>query len=249
LRAFVGLPLTFVVLTAIAGGAQTTQQGDFGSKFFENLRTVFGRLQKTELDRAFERTRPVHCSDLSGQTDDWKSVAFLNDDRNIANWHFDTIDEVRNDPATIVFSGNCRKEEDPIRVTTAFPIKETGALRNNNPVNASFDRSSGAYVFQLPYLYARETVGAGVIYTLIPPLASSIPNRALAEEFRCKALNDPELTYRFLLCRARIVNRDENIQRQVERRGQATGSAAYYILSDGKEATSQVKLKFGDPAQ
>src|SRR6266446_4506562 len=78
--------------------------GDFGSKFFDDLRSLFGRLQQSELDRAFQRAKPIHCSDLVGQTGEWKEVAFLNDDRNLGDWHFDSIQEVKSDLAAFVFS-------------------------------------------------------------------------------------------------------------------------------------------------
>ena len=52
--------------------SQSQPGADFGSKFFDNLRMLFGRLQQSELDRAFQRASAVHCTDLVGQTGDWK---------------------------------------------------------------------------------------------------------------------------------------------------------------------------------
>jgi hypothetical protein len=62
----------------------------------------------------------------------------------------------------------------------------------------------------------------------------------MAVEFRCKAISDADLTYRFLLCRNHLVNTRVRDEAQ-----QSLGSAAYFILSDGKEASSSVKLNFG----
>jgi hypothetical protein len=58
--------------------------------------------------------------------------------------------------------------------------------------------------------------------------------------------SDPGLTYRFLQCRTTLVDR-------MQQRGSSSGihmlstlgSQAYYILSDGREAGSTVKLTFG----
>ena len=70
----------------------------------------------------------------------------------------------------------------------------------------------------------------------------------MSEEFRCKALSDPELRYRFLLCRTRVVGRDEAPRSQLRKQPQTQplGNATYQILSDGKEAASSVTLKIGD---
>src|SRR5690242_19385357 len=110
--------------TALAAMAQiehpspssSEQGGDFSSKFFDDLRLLFGRLEQQELDRAFRQATALHSSDLVSQTGDWKEVAFLNDDRKLGNWHHNTIDEVKRDPAKFVFSGTCRGERGPVKV-------------------------------------------------------------------------------------------------------------------------------------
>src|ERR1051326_291769 len=78
--------------------ASPAQEKDFGTKFFEDLRKLFGRLQQSELDLAFRRAEAIRCSDLVSQTGEWKQVAFLNDDRKLGDWHYDKIDEVKQDP-------------------------------------------------------------------------------------------------------------------------------------------------------
>lgn len=244
------LALAIVFLLPLAAGAQ-----DFGSKFFDDLRSLFGRLQRSELDRAFRQAKPIRCSDLAGEKAEWKEVAFLNDDRSLGDWHFDNIDEVKQDLVAFVFSGTCRGEQGPLSVTSSFPVTETVEqardgkipfskiiITHNDPVSAIFDQPSGAYTFQLPYVYSERKNGTDIVYTLMPPRRTSKPEPSLAIEFRCKALSDADLTYRFLLCRNRVVNTDSRVRDDGR---QSPGSAAYFILSDGKEASSSVKLNFG----
>ena len=260
-------PLVYVLLLLfpLAGEAQIRRQdqapaqenGDFGTKFFDDLRSLFGRLQQSELDRAFQRANSIRCSDLVGQTGEWKEVAFLNDDRKLGDWHFDNIEEVKRDLVAFLFSGTCRGEDGPIRVATSFPIQESSQkfqegkipfskieINHNDPVSALFDRATGAYTFELPCVYAERKNGTDDVYTLTPPRTTSKPEPGIAIEFRCKALSDADLTYRFLLCRNRLVDRDTRTQDQ--RRRRSVGSGAYFILSDGREASSTVKLHFGD---
>lgn len=235
--------------------APAQESGDFGSKFFEDLGILFGRLQQSELDRAFQRAKPAHCSDLVGQTGEWKEVAFLNDDRKLGDWHYSNIDDVKRDLAAFVFSGACRGEAGPVKVATSYPVEESYdrfkegkipfskiVINDNDPVSVIFDRTTEAYIFQLPYLYLESTTNSDVVYTLTPPRIISRPETTVALEFRCKALSDAELTYRFLLCRTRVANRDSHVENQKLR--QPLGNAAYYILSDGKEASASVKLDF-----
>src|SRR5690242_2826597 len=92
-------------------GGDFRSRGDFGSKFFDDLRSLFGRLQRSELDRAFQGAKPIRCSDLAGQAGEWKEVAFLNDDRKIGEWHYEKLEDVKGDLVAFVFSGNCRGEE------------------------------------------------------------------------------------------------------------------------------------------
>jgi hypothetical protein len=262
------LACTCLLLCALSGTAQIRQQvpapapesGDFGTKFFDDLRSLFGRLQRGDLDRAFQRAQAVHCSDLVEEKGEWKQVAFLNDDRKLGDWHFDSIDQVKQDLVKYVFTGRCSSAQSPVRVATSYPVQETFerfqqgriplskvVISDNDPVSVVFERTSEAYVFDLPYLY-RDTNAevrnrADQIYTLTPPLTTSKPDPTVTNEFRCKALSDAELTYRFLLCRTRLIPRGGRVE---ENGRQSLGNAAYYIFSDGKEASSSVKLSFGD---
>jgi hypothetical protein len=226
-------------------------QDAFDTKFFDNLTTLFGRLQQSELDTAFQDTKAVRCADLLDA--EWKEVAFLNDDRSIAAWHYQAIGEVRDDLVRYVFSGTCPDNRSPLKLTTAYPVRESleqviagkipfakVVVRENKSVKASFDRSTNSYKFQLPFLYLEKKLVGQSIYTLLPPTAASRPAADTAEEFRCKGVTDGDLIYRFLLCRTRLfATKGPPVNWNM-------GSFAYYILSDGKEASSSVKLTFGD---
>jgi hypothetical protein len=246
----------WVLMSAVAFSQDSTPTDAFGRKFFDDLRTVFGRLERSDLDRAFREAKAPQCSELVGQTAEWKHVAFINDDRSLAAWHFDSIEDVKKDPSKYVFSGNCRSETDALRVATSLPVQEhlkdsLVVLRDNNPVKAAFDRRSQAYVFSLPYLYVDRKSGLDTVYTLLPPMLSSKPAKDVEEELRCKALSDPELTYRFLLCRTRLLQQlgGRASANQIRAISDLPGGAAYSILSDGREAVSSVKLTFADPIE
>ena len=229
-------------------------QDAFGTKFFDDLTTLFGRLQKSKLDTVFQDAKAVRCADLLDAK--WRQVGFLNDDRNLMAWHYQTIEQVRDDRVRYAFSGTCPNNRSPLKLTTAYPVGESlekylagkGPLskvvvRENESVKASFDRSTNSYKFQLPFLYLGQSLVAlsfDTLYTLTPPTAASKPVSDTAEEFRCKGVTDGDLIYRFLLCRMKLFatkGPPVNLQK---------GSFAYYILSDGKEASSSVRLNFGD---
>jgi len=233
------------------------QNPDFGEKFVDDLQRLFGRLEVSELDHAFQEAKPIRCSDLIGRTGEWKNVGFLNDNRNLAAWHHEDIDSVKNDPVRFVFSGMCTNEQSPLRLATRYPVKESYdqfrkgaipfskiAVRDNAPVSVFFDRPTNSYTFQLPYLYAVGATRAETTYTFTPPTSGSRVEVGFAAEFRCKAINDDDLTYRFLLCRTAFVNL--NAASSKDRIPNSPNSWAYYIFSDGREASSTVNLSFKD---
>jgi hypothetical protein len=236
------------------------QTPDFGEKFLDDLQTLFGRLEVSELDHAFREAKPIRCSDLIGRSGEWKNVGFLNDNRNLAAWHHEDIDSVKSDPVRYVFSGMCTNEQAPLKLATRYPIKESYdqfrkgaipfskvAVRDNAPVSVLFDRPTNSYTFQLPFLYAEGKTRAETTYTFTPPTAGSRAEVGFAAEFRCKAINADDLTYRYLLCRTAFVNL--NAANPKERIPNSPGSWAYYIFSDGREASSTVNLSFTDTPQ
>src|SRR4051812_10633872 len=83
------------------------QNADFGTKFLDDLKTLFGRLETSELNAAFQKAKAIRCSDLIGKSGEWKTVGFLNDNRTLANWHHEDIDSVKSDLSLHVFSGRC----------------------------------------------------------------------------------------------------------------------------------------------
>jgi len=228
-------------------------QDAFGTKFLDDLTTLFGRLQKSKLDTVFHDAKAVRCADLLDAK--WRQVGFLNDDRNLMAWHYQTIEQVRDDLVRYAFSGACPNNRSPLKLTTSYPVRESRekyiagkgplsnvVVRENESVKASFDRSTNSYEFRLPFLYlGRRLAGQSIdtLYTLTPPRAASKPVSDTAEEFRCKGVTDGDLIYRFLLCRTQLFATKRSVNWQ-------KGSFAYYILSGGKEASSSVRLNFDD---
>jgi hypothetical protein len=246
-----------ILAPVLASALLFLQAPDFGEKFLDDLQTLFGRLDVSELDHAFRQAKAIRCSDLIGRSGEWKNVGFLNDNRNIAAWHYEDIDSVKSDPVRYVFSGMCGSDQAPLRVATRYAIKDSYeqfrrgaiplskvAVRDNPPVSVFFDKPTDSYTFQLPFLYAEGRTRAETTYSLMPPTANSRIESGLAEEFRCKAINDDDLTYRFLLCRAALV--DLNATNPKQRIPNSPGSWAYHIFSDGREASSTVNLSFKD---
>jgi len=259
LRTFRTAALVTVFLLAVQGGAQTRQQdGAFGTKFFDDLRSLFGRLQQADLDRAFDRAKELRCSDMVDQSGEWKEVAFLNEDRKLGNWHFDNIEDVKADLTKFVFSSDCRGQDSRLTVATSYPVQESMdrlekgrialsqvTIIDNAPVKVTFESSDRAAVFELPYVYVdTNKAGPTPVYTLAPPLTTSKRVPGLAIGFRCKAVSDVDPTYLFMLCQTQMI--DHNVPAPRPGARVPLGNAAYYILSDGKEASSSVKLVFGN---
>ena len=66
--------------------ARKAEESEFGSKFFDQLRTIFGRFQESDLDRVFQQSKPIQCSELVGRNGEWRPVAFFNEDRRLGDW-------------------------------------------------------------------------------------------------------------------------------------------------------------------
>jgi hypothetical protein len=67
------------------------------------------------------------------------------------------------------------------------------------------------------------------------------------ERRECKAVADENVTYQFLICHDTLVWRDAEAGSRNS--GGSYGSSAFSILSDGKQASSAVKLTFGESLQ
>jgi hypothetical protein len=237
--------------------ARQAEESEFGSKFFDQLRTIFGRFQESDLDRVFQQSKPIQCSELVGRNGEWRPVAFFNEDRRLGDWCRETLDEVKNDLTVYTFRGNCSGDQGPVQVTTEFPTAESIEAYNsgridehqvditvNDPVTASFDRKTKAYKFELPYLFLTGRQGSTNIYSLIAPTRDSSYATDVTNCWECKAVSSTDITYRFLICRTTTAPRGRSaIYGGWER---AFGGTAYFILSDGTEAQTSVNLTFGD---
>src|SRR5438309_6936637 len=65
------LPISFA--TAPAVWARQLRKALISHQSFLMTRKLFGRLEQSELGRAFQQAQPIHCSDLVGQTGEWTS--------------------------------------------------------------------------------------------------------------------------------------------------------------------------------
>jgi hypothetical protein len=230
-------------------------ESELGTKFFEQLRTLFGRFRDTELDRAFEAAQPIQCSELVSDNGEWRTVAFFNEDHTLGAWYHRSLEEVKGDLTQYFFSGSCIAEQSGVQVVTKVPVLEslqrynTGRIRfndiriNTNPaVRVSFNSRAQIYVFDLPYLYADQKRGRDPVYSLIPQSVEDRVDPTVTNHWECKSVRANDLTFQFLICQTWVLPRDPNLRRQNR---PSFGSSAYYILSDGKEASTSVKLSFG----
>jgi hypothetical protein len=259
-----GIVLAFSLTYAAAGSSQrereipSPQDNDFGAKYFDELRRIFGRFKDADLKRVFQSAGPIRCADLVTDKGEWREVAFFNEDRKLGDWYRTSIDEVKNDLAVYVFKGNCGGQRSALEVTTKFPVEESlkafddGRIHFkdinvnvNAPVPATFDSRTQAYTFDLPYLFRVSGKDGNFIYSLYPRSASDTYARDALNRWQCKAVAADDVTYQFLICRADLIPRGPASRGG---RDDSFGSSAFSILSDGKEASSSVKLSFGDSA-
>ena len=254
------LALTFASLAPRDIAAQRERQVEppnLGEKnFFEQLRNLFGRFRETDLRRAFDMAQPIRCSELISDSGEWRPVAFFNEDRRLGDWYHRSLEEVKADLSVYIFKGTCDTNQDRVQLTTKFPIRDSldkyGAgridlseveLNVNAPVTVSFNPRSQSYRFELPYLYASRGPGSSV-YSLIAPRAADRYATNVTNHWECKSVRANDVTFLFMICETATLPR--NLPRGSEAT-QTFGTYAYFILSDGKEATTTTKLVFGTP--
>jgi hypothetical protein len=239
------------------------QQGDYGEKFFDELRRIFGRFRDSDLRRVFDSAGPIPCSELVTDKGEWREVAFFNENRKLGDWYRTSLDEVKDDLAVYVFKGSCGGARAAVQVTTKFPVEESiHAFQDrrikfedidvnvNAPVTASFNSQTRAYTFDLPYLFREsDQQNGGRLYTLYPKRLSDRYATEVINRWECKAVSADDVTYQFLICNTSLVDRQYGGGQRNQDRGSAFGSTAYSILSDGKEASSSVTLSFGDATE
>jgi len=249
----------FAPLPAQQQPSQPTEESAYGSRFFDQLRTIFGRFRNSDLQRVFQEAQPVQCSELIGRKGEWRPVAFFNEDRKLGDWCRDSLEEVKADLSVYTFQGVCRGERGTVRVTTEFPTAESIEsyrqrridldevdITVNDPVDAVMNTRTMAYTFDLPYLFLSE-LNPRRVYSFSAPDRKSAYANEVSSHWECKAVSSRDVTYRFLICRVATV------PRKALKRGEtwepSFGSSAFFILSDGTEARASVNLTFGDPAQ
>ncbi len=228
----------------------------YGTKFFDELRNIFGMFRDADLRRAFLAAQPIQCSELVVGKGEWKTVAFFNEDRSLGEWCRKSIDEVKADLSKFTFKGTCNSDQGAVQLTTEFPVAASVDAFNagriglndidinvNAPVNAFFDLGTQAYNFDLPYLFLVDRRGSGNVYSLVAPQVDDRYAPEVKDHWECKAVKSEDVTYRFLICRSTTVPRNPSSRDQS--RQPAFGASAYMILSDGKEAQTSVSLTFG----
>ena len=249
-----GICVLLIVLSGI--GVSFGQGNRYDRKFFIQLRGVFGRFRDSDLERVFDRAQPIQCSELVNDEGEWRTVAFFNENRELGDWYRRNFDEVKTDPAVFIFKGVCRGQHGLVQLTTKFPVTESIdalnqhridfdeiAVNVNPPVRAGFDPQTEAYTFELPYLFLVREHDGEHLYSLDPPRMADRYNyaRNVVDSWACKSVNAENVTYQFLICRTTTLPRNpaERVYGQA-----AFGASAYFILSDGKEASSSVKLSY-----
>ncbi|HEY2381661.1 MAG TPA: hypothetical protein VGK48_10835 [Terriglobia bacterium] len=240
-----------------APAAGDSQQ--YGRRFFVQLRAVFGRFRDSDLQRVFAGAQSIQCSELINEPGEWRTVAFFNEKRELGDWYRSNFEEVKSDLSVFIFKGMCRGDHGPVQLTTKFPVSESVeaysqgrvGLDNvevnvNAAVRASYDLQSKAYTFDLPFLFLVGHQDDQDIYSLDPPRVVGRDRYAteVTDHWDCKSVAAENVTYQFIICRTTTRSRVRNYR--TENAAAPFGASAYFILSDGKEAGSSVKLSFGD---
>jgi hypothetical protein len=238
---------------------QAPEEDAYGSKFFDQLRGIFGKFREDDLQRVFQTAEPIQCSELVVGKGQWKTVAFFNEDRSLGDWCRNNLQEVKSDLAAYNFKGPCTGDRQTIQVTTEFPVSASVDAYNeakitwdqidinvNEPVSVAFDPRTQAYTFELPYLFLVGHRSAGNVYSLIAPNVGDGYAADVTNRWECKAVKSKDVTYRFLICRTAMVGR--NASPRSQNRDLPFGASAFFILSDGKEAQTSVNLSYSAEA-
>jgi hypothetical protein len=233
---------------------------DFGTKFFDQLQRIFGKFRDSDLQRVFQIADSIQCSELVSGKGEWRPVAFFNEKRELGDWYRRNIEEVRGDLSVYAFKGVCRGDRGTIQLTTKFPVGDSLDLYErgriplsevdinvNAPVDVKFDTRSGAYTFDLPYLFELRREGTTGVYSLNPQHLGDRYVTDVTNPWECKAVSSTDITYRFLICRTSTADRSSKTSsRGAPQAPPGFGSHAYFILSDGTEAKSTVTLRLDD---
>ncbi len=261
---FFRVPFLLCILSLPAGvhaqrqrQMQPPDENAYGSKFFDQLRGIFGTFRNSDLQRVFQMAQPIQCSELVVGKGEWRTVAFFNEDRSLGEWCRNSIAEVKSDLSVYTFKGPCAGDQGAVQVTTEFPVGASIDAYNqgrigldqidvnvNAPVTANFDPRTQAYIFELPYLFLVGRENNRNVYSHIAPRVDDGYAPEVTNRWECKAVKSSDVTYRFLICRTATVAR--NRSQRYQNRDPDFGASAYFILSDGMEAQTSVNLSFGD---
>jgi hypothetical protein len=251
-----GLIVCLFLLISLARpdlNAQQPESTQYGDRFFEQLGSIFGRFRDADLQKVFQTARPILCSDLVMEKGEWRAVGFFNENRKLGDWYRKSLDAVKHDLAVYVFKGDCDGARERLEVTTKFPVHESIdayearkigfdeiVVNVNAPVKVSYQAKTRAYTFDLPYLFRVPNPEGDVVYSLNPRHLSDryVPN--VVNHWECKAVKAADVTYQFLICRNEVVPVESR-----QEKNRTFGAVGYTILSDGKEASSTVRLTFG----
>jgi hypothetical protein len=256
-RRFFALSAVLFALTSAANpvAAQnereglTPSEGTFSHQFFTELRRIFGEFRYVNLERVFNTARPVQCSALVSTTGEWREVAFFNEHRDFGNWYRTSLEEVKKDPSVYAFKGSCKEQRSPVQLNTRFPVDQSfkdqdkkidlGSVEIivNPPVSAHFNSQSGAYAFDLPYLFRVSEKDANPLYALSPKTSADRYAPGVSNHWECKSVDGVNVTYQFLICHTTLVQNEASNENH-------RGTSAFSILSDGEEASSSVTLTF-----
>jgi hypothetical protein len=238
--------------------AQARMQSEslsYSSGFFNELLTLFGRFRNADLQNVFDRAQSIECSDLIWLKGEWRPVAFFNEDRKLGYWCRLSLEEVKADLTVFTFRGSCSEARGKLKVVTKFPV--TAAVKayqkgkvdlsqvdviENNPVNAVLNAKTKAYTFELPYLFLTNE-GSKRSFSFSPPSRNSVYDMDVSSLWECKAVLSKDVTFRFIICRVSTVLKN---MRNNPTRNTTFGENAFFVLSDGTEAQTNVKLTFDD---
>lgn len=236
---------------------QYEEEDAYGSKFFDQLHAIFGKFRDMDLQRVFREAQSIQCSELVGRKGEWRPVAFFNENRRLGDWCRESLDEVKGDLTVYTFKGQCGGDQGTVEVTTEFPTTESVEAYQdrridmndvdvtvNDPVKAILNPSTMAYTFDLPYLFLTDQRGSSKTYSFNAPTRNSTYARDVSCRWECKAVSSKDVTYRFLICRTATIPRGQSSRNQ--KWEPSFGSSAFFILSDGMETHTSVKVLSGN---
>lgn len=225
----------------------------YGEKFFDQLRTIFGRFRDMDLQRVFQEAQPIQCLELVGRKGEWRPVAFFNENRKLGDWYRESLAQVKSDLEIYTFKGSCNGDQGSVEVTTEYPttesIEDYGRgkidlgqvdITVNDPVKVFMNRQTMAYTFELPYMFLTGQQGTTRTYSFNAPDRNSSYATDVSNRWECKLVSSKDVTYRFVICRTAMIPRGSAGKNRKSE--PSFGSSAFYILSDGMEARTSAKV-------